>query len=82
MTDEFRTHDGLTLRYWSWSRNPDRALPPVVLLHGFAVHARLNWEGPGTVEALVARAAGCTPWMRAVTANRTGRTTTRSTGSR
>ncbi|GHB14807.1 MULTISPECIES: alpha/beta fold hydrolase [Streptomyces] len=55
MTDEFRTHDGLTLRYWSWSRNPDRALPPVVLLHGFAVHARLNWEGPGTVEALVAR---------------------------
>lgn len=26
-----------------------------MLLHGFAVHARLNWEGPGTVEALVAR---------------------------
>ncbi|MFJ8857398.1 alpha/beta fold hydrolase [Streptomyces sp. NPDC102451] len=55
MTDELRTHDGLTLRYWSWSRDPDGALPPVVLLHGFAAHARLNWEGPGVVEALVAR---------------------------
>ncbi|MGW1815700.1 alpha/beta fold hydrolase [Streptomyces sp. NPDC002125] len=55
MTAELRTHDGLTLRYWSWSRNPDPALPPVVLLHGFAAHARLNWEGPGVVEALVAR---------------------------
>ncbi|MEU0129034.1 alpha/beta fold hydrolase [Streptomyces sp. NPDC006289] len=55
MTDELRTHDGLTLRYWSWSRNPDASLPPVVLLHGFAAHARLNWEGPGVVEALVAR---------------------------
>ncbi|MEU7080055.1 alpha/beta fold hydrolase [Streptomyces sp. NPDC046409] len=55
MTDELRTHDGLTLRYWSWSRNPDGALPPVLLLHGFAAHARLNWEGPGVVEALVAR---------------------------
>ncbi|MFC9945806.1 alpha/beta fold hydrolase [Streptomyces pratensis] len=55
MTHELRTHDGLTLRYWSWSRDPDGALPPVVLLHGFAAHARLNWEGPGVVEALVAR---------------------------
>ncbi|MFE9727276.1 alpha/beta fold hydrolase [Streptomyces sp. NPDC005794] len=55
MADELRTHDGLTLRYWSWSRDPDEALPPVVLLHGFAAHARLNWEGPGVVEALVAR---------------------------
>ncbi|MCX5413207.1 alpha/beta fold hydrolase [Streptomyces sp. NBC_00059] len=55
MTAELRTHDGLTLCYWSWSRDPDPALPPVVLLHGFAAHARLNWEGPGVVEALVAR---------------------------
>lgn len=55
MTDEFRTHDGLTLRYWSWSGSPAGALPPVVLLHGFAAHARLNWEGPGVVEALVAQ---------------------------
>ncbi|MFB8029819.1 alpha/beta fold hydrolase [Streptomyces sp. NPDC056465] len=55
MTDELRTHDGLTLRYWSWSRKPDTSLPPVVLLHGFAANARLNWEGPGVVEALVAR---------------------------
>ncbi|MBM7438392.1 alpha/beta fold hydrolase [Streptomyces sp. HB132] len=55
MTDELRTHDGLTLRYRSWSRNPDDALPPVVLLHGFAADSRLNWEGPGLVEALVAR---------------------------
>ncbi|MFF4247190.1 alpha/beta fold hydrolase [Streptomyces sp. NPDC001822] len=55
MTDELRTHDGLTLRYRSWSRDPDGDLPPVVLLHGFAVDARLNWEGPGVVEALVAR---------------------------
>ncbi|MDQ0796900.1 alpha/beta fold hydrolase [Streptomyces sp. B1I3] len=55
MTDELRTHDGLTLRYRSWSRNPDTTLPPVVLLHGFAADSRLNWEGPGVVEALVAR---------------------------
>lgn len=55
MTDEFRTDDGLTLRYWSWSRSPRAGLPPVILLHGFAAHARLNWEGPGVVEALVAR---------------------------
>ncbi|WP_328722229.1 alpha/beta hydrolase [Streptomyces sp. NBC_00247] len=48
-----RTEDGLTLRYWSWSRDPDPALPPVVLLHGFAAHARLNWDGPGVVEALL-----------------------------
>ncbi|MEU1088514.1 alpha/beta fold hydrolase [Streptomyces sp. NPDC005576] len=50
----FRTEDGLTLRYWSWSRDPHLALPPVVLLHGFAAHARLNWDGPGVVEALLA----------------------------
>ncbi|MEV7403928.1 alpha/beta fold hydrolase [Streptomyces sp. NPDC091267] len=55
MTDELRTDDGLTLRYWSWSRKPLPGLPPVVLLHGFAADARLNWEGPGVVEALVAR---------------------------
>ncbi|MER5630747.1 alpha/beta fold hydrolase [Streptomyces nitrosporeus] len=55
MTHELRTHDGLTLRYHSWSREPVAALPPVVLLHGFAAHARLNWEGPGVVEALVSR---------------------------
>ncbi|MFF2728554.1 alpha/beta fold hydrolase [Streptomyces sp. NPDC058008] len=55
MADELRTHDGLTLRYRSWSRDPDSTLPPVVLLHGFAADARLNWEGPGVVEALVAR---------------------------
>ncbi|GAA2954718.1 hypothetical protein ACFPN0_08170 [Kitasatospora cinereorecta] len=53
MAAEFRTHDGLTLRYRSWSRDPDPSLPPVVLLHGFAVDARLNWEGPGVVEALL-----------------------------
>ncbi|MEV0579625.1 alpha/beta hydrolase [Streptomyces sp. RTGN2] len=55
MTDEFRTDDGLTLRYWSWSRGPGSGLPPVILLHGFAADARLNWEGPGVVEALVSR---------------------------
>ncbi|MFE3515705.1 alpha/beta fold hydrolase [Streptomyces sp. NPDC059166] len=55
MTHELRTHDGLMLRYLSWSRDPDPALPPVVLLHGFAADARTNWEGPGIVEALVAR---------------------------
>ncbi|MFG2431305.1 alpha/beta fold hydrolase [Streptomyces sp. NPDC048590] len=55
MTRELRTHDGLTLRYRFWSRDPEPALPPVVLLHGFAADARMNWEGPGIVEALVAR---------------------------
>ncbi|MEU0137853.1 alpha/beta hydrolase [Streptomyces sp. NPDC006296] len=55
MTGELRTHDGVTLRYRYWSRDPDEALPPVVLLHGFAADSRLNWEGPGVVEALLAR---------------------------
>ncbi|WP_327269824.1 alpha/beta hydrolase [Streptomyces sp. NBC_01218] len=54
LRSDLRTEDGLTLRYWSWSRDPDPALPPVVLLHGFAAHSRLNWEGPGVVEALLA----------------------------
>ncbi|WP_299531176.1 alpha/beta fold hydrolase [uncultured Streptomyces sp.] len=54
MTHEFTAPDGLTLRYHSWSRTPDPALPPVLLLHGFSASALLNWEAPGVVEALVA----------------------------
>ncbi|MCZ4122794.1 alpha/beta fold hydrolase [Streptomyces sp. H39-S7] len=48
---EFRTSDDLTLRYYSWGEVGE--LPPVLLLHGFAVHARSNWEDPGVVAALL-----------------------------
>lgn len=48
-----RTSDGLSLRYYAWGE--ESARPPVLLLHGFAAHARLNWESSGVVDALVAR---------------------------
>ncbi|MEU3460487.1 alpha/beta fold hydrolase [Streptomyces sp. NPDC006733] len=48
---DLRTSDDLTLRYYAWGEAGE--LPPVLLLHGFAVHARSNWEDPGVVAALL-----------------------------
>lgn len=51
--DEHRleTSDGLTIVYQVWGDAAD-ATPPVLLHHGFAVDAKLNWVLPGVVEAL------------------------------
>ena len=42
--------DGLRIAYRRWDGPDDR--PPVVLHHGFAVNALLNWVDPGVVAAL------------------------------
>jgi pimeloyl-ACP methyl ester carboxylesterase len=48
----FTTFDGTRLAHRSWGEpSPDRV--PVLLHHGFAVDARLNWEAPGIVGRLV-----------------------------
>ncbi len=48
----FRTWDDLEIAYREWGDGT--ALPPVVLHHGFAVHAEANWVATGVVEALTA----------------------------
>jgi pimeloyl-ACP methyl ester carboxylesterase len=48
----FRSFDGVEISYATWGAPGDA--PPVVLHHGFAVDARVNWEAPGVVKALVA----------------------------
>jgi pimeloyl-ACP methyl ester carboxylesterase len=48
------TTDGLTIAWDEWGRDGhDPALPPVLLHHGFAVDARINFVQPGVVDALV-----------------------------
>jgi len=49
----FESFDGVVIAYYTWGAD-DPALPPVVLHHGFAVNANLNWVMPGVVDALVA----------------------------
>jgi pimeloyl-ACP methyl ester carboxylesterase len=48
----FRSFDGVAITYYEWG-GPS-PLPPVVLHHGFAVSASVNWVIPGVVDALVA----------------------------
>lgn len=43
--------DGLRIAYREWAGSDDR--PPVVLHHGFAVDALVNWVYPGVVAALL-----------------------------
>jgi pimeloyl-ACP methyl ester carboxylesterase len=51
---QFTATDGLTIAYHEWGAgNRDNGRPPVVLHHGFAVDAQLNWVDPGVVDALV-----------------------------
>ena len=54
----FASPDGLRIAYREWDGS--REFPPVVLHHGFAVDALLNWVLPGVVAALVA--AGRRVW--------------------
>jgi pimeloyl-ACP methyl ester carboxylesterase len=48
---ELLTDDGLHIAFDEWGE--DRARPPVVLHHGFAADAYVNWVRPGLVDALV-----------------------------
>jgi pimeloyl-ACP methyl ester carboxylesterase len=47
----FRSFDGVEIAYETWGSPGGQ--PPVVLHHGFAVDARLNWVATGVVAALV-----------------------------
>jgi len=49
--DTFTSWDRTEIAYWTWGEPTDS--PPVVLHHGFVVHARANWEAPGVVDALL-----------------------------
>jgi pimeloyl-ACP methyl ester carboxylesterase len=49
--ESFVSFDGTRIAYERWG--PADGLGPVVLLHGFAVHTRLNWEVTGVMEHLV-----------------------------
>jgi pimeloyl-ACP methyl ester carboxylesterase len=49
--ESFASFDGTRIAYERWG--PAAGLGPVVLLHGFAVHTRLNWEATGVMEYLV-----------------------------
>jgi pimeloyl-ACP methyl ester carboxylesterase len=48
----FRSFDGVEIAYETWGEPGDR--PTVVLHHGFAVNAELNWLVTGVIDALVA----------------------------
>src|SRR5207245_231868 len=46
--------DGTGIAWQRWDSATDAALPPVVLHHGYAVDANVNWVAPGIVAALPA----------------------------
>jgi pimeloyl-ACP methyl ester carboxylesterase len=48
----FTTFDGLSIAYTVWGE--DQTQPPVLLHHGFAATARINWKFTGVADALVA----------------------------
>lgn len=50
MADRFEASDGVGIVWHEWGE--DDARPPVVLHHGFAASAKLNWVGAGVVKAL------------------------------
>jgi pimeloyl-ACP methyl ester carboxylesterase len=47
----FTTSDGVAISY-DYDDSAPAGLPPVVLQHGFAVSAQLNFGGPGLIDAL------------------------------
>lgn len=49
--EQFTAGDGVEIVYDTWGDPTVR--PPIVLHHGFAANAHLNWVGPGIVAALV-----------------------------
>lgn len=48
--DRFTSFDGTEIAYQQWGNAS--TLPPVMLHHGFAANAQINWVGPGIVAAL------------------------------
>jgi pimeloyl-ACP methyl ester carboxylesterase len=56
---EFLGGDGVRIHYLVRG-----AGPPVLLVHGFAVSAELNWVGPGIVDSLAARYTVIAPDLR------------------
>ncbi|HEX4217029.1 MAG TPA: alpha/beta hydrolase [Acidimicrobiales bacterium] len=50
--ESFVSFDGTRIAYERWG--PADGHGPVILLHGFAVHTRLNWEVTGVMEHLAA----------------------------
>jgi len=50
----FTSDDGLTIAYQEWGSDRRGDAPPIVLHHGFAVDANLNFVQPKVVDALVA----------------------------
>lgn len=49
--ERFRTSDGVEIAY-DYDGSAPADLPPVVLLHGFAVSGQINWNGPGITDGL------------------------------
>ena len=49
----FTSDDGLAIAYQEWGAEHRGEAPPIVLHHGFAVDANLNFAGPGVVASLV-----------------------------
>lgn len=47
----FVADDGVTIAHYRWDAGGAR--PPVVLLHGFLSHAKLNWQTTGVVGAIL-----------------------------
>jgi pimeloyl-ACP methyl ester carboxylesterase len=52
VADRFESSDGIPIAHYAWGESA-AARPPVILHHGFAVSARINWEAPGIVGALL-----------------------------
>lgn len=50
-TDRSPAGDGTTIAHHRWGT--DLSGPPVVLLHGFLSHTKLNWQVTGVVDALL-----------------------------
>ncbi|MDO9353638.1 MAG: alpha/beta fold hydrolase, partial [Solirubrobacteraceae bacterium] len=49
--ERFTTSDGVAIAY-EFDASAPPGLPPVVLLHGFAVSGQLNFGGPGLIDGL------------------------------
>jgi pimeloyl-ACP methyl ester carboxylesterase len=57
--DSFVTADGVRLHYYTKGSGP-----PLVLVHGFALSAQVNWIGPGTVDSLASQFTVVAPDLR------------------
>lgn len=51
-TERFASFDGTSIAYRRWAASDGGDGPPVILHHGFAVDAELNWVATGVVDRL------------------------------